>query len=83
MKLFASLGKLWWSIFDGQKLTGPSFRPSSTFSLVLTTAVVHGCGRQPDPAPVENIQDILKETENAINQIKDEILETAENIKNE
>ena len=58
-------------------------RHSSTFSLALTTAVVHGCGRQPDPAPVENIQDILKETENAINQIKDEILETAENIKNE
>lgn len=70
-------------MYDGQKLTGPSFRPCLTFSLVLTTAVVHGCGRQPDPAPVESIQDILKETENAINQIKDEILETAENIKNE
>ena len=38
---------------------------------------------RPEPAPVENIQDILKETQNAINQIKDEILETAETIKNE
>ena len=32
---------------------------------------------------MESIQDILKETENAINEIKDEIVETAENIKNE
>lgn len=38
---------------------------------------------RPEPAPVESIQDIVKETQNAINQIKDEILETAETIKNE
>ena len=38
---------------------------------------------RPEPAPVENIQDIVKETQNAINEIKDEILETAETIKNE
>ena len=57
---------------------------TSTFYLVLTTAVVNGCSSsRPEPAPVENIQDILQETQNAINQIKDEILETAENIKNE
>ena len=62
----------------------PSFPPFVTFSLVLTTAVVNGCSSsRPEPAPVENIQDILQETQNAINQIKDEILETAENIKNE
>ena len=53
--------------------------------LVFTTAVVNGCRPQPtSPPPVmESIQDILKETENAINEIKDEIVETAENIKNE
>ena len=73
----------WWSINDGQNSPDRLSVPAQHFLLVLTTAVVHGCGRQPDPAPVENIQDILKETENAINQIKDEILETAENIKNE
>ena len=32
---------------------------------------------------MESIQDILQETENAINEIKDEMMETAENIKNE
>ena len=43
---------------------------------------MNGCQRKA-PEPVESIQDILKETETAINQIKDEIFETAENIKNE
>ena len=48
---------------------------------------MNGCGRAPQPTNpppvVQNIQDILQETENAINEIKDEIFETAENIKNE
>ena len=70
-------------LYDGLNGSFMDRLSALTFFLVLTTAVVQGCGRQPDPAPVESIQDILKETENAINQIKDEILETAENIKNE
>ena len=72
-------------------IEGPSnLVPAYTFSLVLTTVVVNGCGirsscRTPRkaPAPVESMQDILKKTETSINQIKDEIFETAENIKNE